>query len=492
MLLCYTNGRFRRADRSSDVLHLRWRLIQLITFAIDVALAAAAFRLAHFIRFALQDPAFPAMGDFSAHVAYLPVLLPVWATVLLCSPSLYRLDPTRKLSDDIRAVVLTTLLAGLIVAALAFALKWKELSRTLISLFALIDCLLMISARLSLSLLFRRLGKRGYSFCSVLIAGPPDRAREFASKVERYKHWGLQIAGIVFIEPGPVGSGYSKWPLLGTVEDIPRVLKSRVIDEIIFLASGSTLKNIPLLLSMCEFEGVRLRIVAEFFPSRRSARLSLALLDSLPLITFSHTPDDAAFLVAKRLIDVVVSAAALLLFSPIMILAAIAIKLTSPGPVLYSQERCGLRGRRFRFLKFRSMVADAEQRLHEVMDRNEMDGPVFKLKDDPRVTRVGRFLRRTSIDELPQLFTVLAGSMSLVGPRPPLPSEVLGYDDWQRRRLSVKPGITCLWQVSGRNNVSFRRWMELDLEYIDNCSLWMDMKILAKTIPAVLSGRGAS
>jgi exopolysaccharide biosynthesis polyprenyl glycosylphosphotransferase len=474
------------------VFHLRWRLIQLFIFLLDVFLAAVAFRLAHVIRFTLQDPAFPALGDFEAHLSYLPVLLPVWALVLICSPSLYRLDPTRKLGDDLQAVFLTTLAAGLVIGALAFALKWKELSRTLISLFAVLDCLLMIGARVLLNLGFRRLARRGYSFCSILIVGPPDRAREFASKVERYKHWGLRIDGLVFVEAEPIGAGYSTWPVLGTLEDIPRILKSRVVDEIIFLASDAALKCIPLLLSMCEFEGVRLRVVADFVPSRRTARLSLALLDAVPLITFSHTPDEAFFLVAKRFIDIVVSATALAVLSPILLLVALGIKLTSPGPVFYSQERCGLRGRRFRLLKFRSMVADAEQRLELLRQLNEMDGPVFKLRNDPRVTRFGRILRRTSLDEVPQLLNVLAGHMSLVGPRPPLPSEVAGYDDWQRRRLSVKPGITCLWQISGRNNVAFHRWMELDLEYIDNCSLWMDMKILAKTIPAVLSGRGAS
>jgi exopolysaccharide biosynthesis polyprenyl glycosylphosphotransferase len=474
------------------VFQLRWRIIQLFILVLDVALAAAAFRLAHFIRFSFDEPVFPAMGDFGDHLEYLAILLPVWGVILFASPLLYRMDPTRRLSDELRAIVLTTLVGGLVAFSLAFALKWTMLSRTLIALFLLIDCILMMGLRTVLWLVLDRLKTRGYSFCSVLIVGPAARARNFASSVERYKHWGLTVEGLVFLDSEDAVAESSSWPVLGTLKDVPRLLKESVVDEVVFLASEASLKHTPLLLSMCEFEGVRLRVVAEFFPTRRAARLSLALLDSIPLITFSHSPDEAFFMVAKRGLDLLGSLVALLLSAPVMLAAAAAIKLSSAGPVFYTQERCGLRGRRFRLVKFRSMVANAEQRIDELRQLNEMDGPAFKIKNDPRITPVGRWLRRTSIDELPQLFNVVLGHMSLVGPRPPLPSEVREYDDWHRRRLSVKPGITCLWQISGRNEVGFHRWMELDLEYIDNCSLWMDVKILARTIPAVLSGRGAS
>jgi exopolysaccharide biosynthesis polyprenyl glycosylphosphotransferase len=182
----------------------------------------------------------------------------------------------------------------------------------------------------------------------------------------------------------------------------------------------------------------------------------------------------------------------LVLLSPLMLATALAIKLTSPGPVFFKQERMGMNKRRFKLLKFRSMVVDAEARKKDLMALNEQTGPVFKITNDPRVTRVGRFIRKTSIDELPQLINVLKGEMSLVGPRPPLPSEVDQYDWIYRRRLSIKPGITCLWQVSGRNNIPFERWMELDREYIDNWTIWLDIKILFMTIPVVLLRKGAS
>jgi exopolysaccharide biosynthesis polyprenyl glycosylphosphotransferase len=215
-------------------------------------------------------------------------------------------------------------------------------------------------------------------------------------------------------------------------------------------------------------------------------------LDGVPLLTFTTSPNNAFALALKRLLDIVLSFVLLVLGLPVVLLVAIAIKLTSSGSVLFRQTRCGLNGRRFTLYKFRTMVEGAEARQRELLPYNEMDGPVFKITDDPRVTTLGRVLRRFSLDELPQLWNVLKGDMSLVGPRPPIPEEVAKYQRWQRRRLAMKPGLTCLWQISGRNELPFQRWIELDLQYIDSWSPWLDFKILVKTIPAVLSGRGAS
>ena len=219
--------------------------------------------------------------------------------------------------------------------------------------------------------------------------------------------------------------------------------------------------------------------------------MSLEYFDNLPLITFSTVPEHSLEIVAKRAVDFFVAALGLILLSPVLALIAAAIKFTSQGPVFYRQVRCGLHGRRFRLVKFRTMIHGAEDRLWEIRHLNEMDGPVFKMRNDPRVTPLGRFLRKFSIDELPQLWNVIKGEMSIVGPRAPLPEEVEHYAIGQRRRLSVKPGITCLWQVSGRSDISFQKWMEMDLQYIDNWSFWLDLRIMLKTIPAVFTGRGA-
>ncbi len=210
----------------------------------------------------------------------------------------------------------------------------------------------------------------------------------------------------------------------------------------------------------------------------------------MPILTFSTTPERFVPLIVKRGLDIVLSMSMMALSLPVMLFIALLIKVTEGGQVVYRQTRCGLNGRRFTMYKFRTMVADAEERQLDLMHLNEMTGPVFKLARDPRVTWIGRFLRRFSLDELPQLLNVLRGDMSLVGPRPPIPAEVAKYQRWQRRRLSMKPGLTCLWQISGRNDLDFDRWMQLDLEYIDSWSPWLDLKILLKTVPAVLSGRG--
>ncbi len=211
-----------------------------------------------------------------------------------------------------------------------------------------------------------------------------------------------------------------------------------------------------------------------------------------PLLEFETFSAKQWQLFFKRVIDILLSLTLLLLFSPLIIVAIIAIKLESKGPVLFSQVRSGLNGRKFKLYKFRTMVVGAEMKKRELEKMNEMDGPVFKIRHDPRITRVGAILRKTSIDEIPQLINVLKGDMSIVGPRPPLPVEVELYKMWQRRRLSLKPGLTCIWQVSGRNRIQFEKWMEMDLEYIDKWSLWLDFKILFKTVFVVLFGYGAS
>jgi len=242
----------------------------------------------------------------------------------------------------------------------------------------------------------------------------------------------------------------------------------------------------------CELEGVEAWLLADFF----NTQLSQTLLDDLhgrPMLIFRSTPEHSWPAFVKEAFDIAAAFILLVLLLPLFLVAMLLIKLGSPGPVLFRQQRSGLNGRPFTMLKFRSMVSDAEQRRHELEALNEMDGPVFKVTDDPRVTPIGRFLRRHSIDELPQLINVLRGDMSLVGPRPLPVDEVQRFDDFaHRRRLSVKPGMTCLWQVSGRNNVKdFKDWVRLDLEYIDNWSLWLDFKILVRTIPVVFSGTGA-
>jgi exopolysaccharide biosynthesis polyprenyl glycosylphosphotransferase len=268
------------------------------------------------------------------------------------------------------------------------------------------------------------------------------------------------------------------------------MLRRQVIDEVIFAVSKEELERLEETFLVCEEEGVKTRVLLSFFPQAIS-KVYLERLGDKPLLTFSATPDDELLLL-KRVLDFAMALTALLVLWPVLLVLAVAVKLTSSGPVLFRQTRCGLGGRKFTLYKFRSMQADADLRREELAALNEVDGPVFKIKNDPRCTPIGRFMRKFSLDELPQLVNILRGDMSFVGPRPPLPEEVEKYEPWQRRRLRMQPGLTCLWALEGRSRLSFRRWMELDLEYIDHWSMTLDCKILLRTIPIVLLGRGAS
>ncbi|HSA01223.1 MAG TPA: sugar transferase, partial [Candidatus Paceibacterota bacterium] len=276
------------------------------------------------------------------------------------------------------------------------------------------------------------------------------------------------------------------------VERLADLLHEHSANAVVLNAKNTLFGQIERAIEMCELEGVEVWLLADFFKTQ-VFRTSLDDFNDRPILVFRSTPEESWQGLAKLVLDFLGALVLLAVTSPLLLAVTIVIRLTSPGPVLFRQERSGLNGRPFTMLKFRSMVNNAEQRKHEFESLNEMSGPVFKLSNDPRITPIGRWLRRYSIDELPQLINVVKGEMSLVGPRPLPVDEVQRFDDLShRRRLSVKPGITCLWQVSGRNNVTdFKDWVRLDLEYIDNWSLWLDLRILARTIPAVFSGTGA-
>jgi len=282
------------------------------------------------------------------------------------------------------------------------------------------------------------------------------------------------------------------WRFLGDLSAIEDVLEKNVVDEVwITLPTRSCYEKISRVLQACETVGVPVRLPAAAFDTRGPTRVRRTDGRGLREIYYQTTVGGPWQLLIKRLFDVAAATVLLIVLSPVLLACALAVKISSPGPVLFTQVRCGLHGRLFRLLKFRSMVVDAERKKEEVIHLNEVSGPVFKSSRDPRVTAVGRILRRTSLDELPQLVNVLMGHMSLVGPRPPVPSEVEVYEPWQRRRLSVVPGITCIWQVSGRSQIGFEEWMRMDLEYAGNWSLWLDALLLLKTIPAVFLMRGA-
>ena len=444
----------------------RKKVLAFNLLLIDLALSAGSFFLAYGARssFELEGHTVMPMGIY---LWLLWLILPIWA-VLLPAFGVYSAR-FLSLRDQLLQLSKAIGLAWIVAAALLFFFGQEATSR-LIAVFTLvINYALLVSYRVVLFALRSR-SITGTRYVAVI--GDSPSADDFARTIEGHNEWGLKPIG-VFPEA-----------------EARRVLERGGIDDIIFVVDRQRLDSCEELLLLCEELGVTARVVLNLFP-HSIARMELHELDGYPLLTFSTTPSDEFLLFIRRAMDVVLSGFLLVLTSPVMLIAAAAIRFTSKGPVLFKQQRCGLHGRLFVMHKFRSMVDDAEQRRVELEALNEMDGPVFKSSRDPRVTAIGKVLRRFSIDELPQLYNVLRGDMSLVGPRPPLPQEVERYERWHRRRLSMKPGITCLWQISGRNQVGFEEWMKLDLSYIDNWSLLLDLKILIKTVPVVLLGRGA-
>jgi exopolysaccharide biosynthesis polyprenyl glycosylphosphotransferase len=342
------------------------------------------------------------------------------------------------------------------------------------------------------------LNKRDKSFKSALIAfrrviivGTGKRTKKFIKLIESNPDWSIKIIGLLDLDSSKKGEMIYDHEVIGTLDDVPDIINTNVVDEIIFIVPRTWLNKIEDALLYCEAAGLKVNIAVNLFDLKFS-KAKQTDLQGFPLLVFERTPEKLGLIFLKRLFDFVASGVALALLVPVFAAIAILIKLTSKGPVLFHQLRCGLYGRKFKFYKFRTMIIDAESKLKDLIKYNEMDGPVFKMTNDPRVTKIGKWLRKFSIDELPQLWNVFKGDMSLVGPRPPLPKEVENYDNWQRRKLSMRPGITCLWQAGGRNEiVDFKEWMRLDLEYIDNWSFWLDFKILFRTIPTVIFARGA-
>lgn len=334
------------------------------------------------------------------------------------------------------------------------------------------------------------LRRRGRNTRNLLVVGSGPRATRVFDAVERHPEWGLRVIGFVDDADTPVDPTLPA-EMVHKLVDFPELMQHQVVDEIIVACPRSVLTSVEPVVAYCAEVGVPVTLLADLFgdflpPPRVTS------FDSVVALSFAAVHHSRAKLAVKRLIDVAGASLLLALCAPVIGVAALVIRATSPGPALFRQVRSGLNGRRIEMLKLRTMYVDAEQGLADLETLNEMDGPVFKIADDPRVTPVGRFLRRWSLDECPQFWNVLKGEMSLVGPRPPVPTEVEQYASFERRRLSMRPGITCLWQVSGRNTIGFAEWVKLDLEYIDTWTLTRDLAILLKTVPAVLRRIGAS
>jgi exopolysaccharide biosynthesis polyprenyl glycosylphosphotransferase len=389
----------------------------------------------------------------------------------------------RELFDVLRAA----LLVAIAIFSALFIFHLADVSRLfLLALFAAQVAVTMIS-RVMLRAAFRAGRSKGYSTRYILVVGTGPAARSFAARLERRRDLGLQVMGHLAEARGPTAVG--ERPVLGTLDDIENVLHSRVVDEVAICLPPTSISRVEPITRLCEEEGRIVRIPLDEVGGLTIPGGRVEDFDGMMILSLVYGTDRVVGLAAKRLIDIVGAVVAIVLLSPVLLALGGLVLLGEGPPVLFTQRRVGLHGRSFLMVKFRTMSRDAEEQLTKLEVLNEVQGQAFKITDDPRISRFGRILRRTSLDELPQLWNVLVGSMSLVGPRPPLPREVAGYDLWHRRRLSMKPGMTGLWQVSARRDANFDRWVTLDLEYIDRWSLWLDLQIMLRTVPALLSGR---
>jgi exopolysaccharide biosynthesis polyprenyl glycosylphosphotransferase len=462
------------------------RKVRILFALADLVLGTLAFEAAYLTRSQLQLYHFFEIvgGDRGLLLGFsltVLVLTGVWFRLY------YQLD-SAPLSFKLRETTRQSVITVIAVVLFEYALR-LDLSRPFLFFFGSYLWVLLALFRLRAGSLAKWFGSPHY----MMIVGTGESARRIAQTIEQSADYGMRLSG--FIEdsvntngrPRVVVSNYPVHPLT----DLPKLLDQHIIDELIFAVDSKRLAELEDVFLLCDEEGVRTRVACDFFPHMNS-EVYLDRLGHAPLLTFSAAPHDELRLFVKRLTDILIASASLVLLAPVMLLLGLLVRITSPGPALFKQIRCGLNGRRFTFYKFRSMCENAEDLKETLTHLNERSEVVFKIRNDPRLTPVGKWLRKFSLDELPQLWNVLRGDMSIVGPRPPVPEEVQHYERWQRRRLRMRPGLTCIWAISGRDAVDFETWMKMDMQYIDNWSLALDWKIMIQTVPRVLTGRGAS
>lgn len=459
-----------------------------LMFVLDMLVTVMVFLFTFRVReaFFSENPA-----SFTSHLALLPIIIAPLG-FLMSYYGAYRGLRVTSFLGHAWIVARAMVLSFAVLFTVLFLLKAGYASRAFLIIFAVTNTVALLTVRTGLIWwYFNRSIEKKENYSKVLVIGTGSRAKRLSALLTEHSEWGIDVVGYLDVKAANRDVEALVSPVLGTVDQIGEILKERVIDEVVIAVTRSLIRDAQVIADACEEEGIKLRFMADVFDLQVS-RMQFAMLGDIPLLTFEPVAQNEAQLLLKRIMDLCLVLACMPLLVPLMAIIALAVKLDSPGPAFFMQERVGLRKRVFRMYKFRSMVQDSEQKLKEIEHLNEAEGPIFKIANDPRVTRVGRFLRRTSLDELPQLINVLRGHMSLVGPRPMSLRDVNLFDKGtQRKRFSVRPGLTCLWQISGRSNLPFSKWLELDLTYIDNWSLGLDLKILLRTIPVVLRGSGA-
>lgn len=464
------------------------RLFTKISAILDAVTIVVAF----FLAYGLTSSFSHRLEEINEYSWALFVILPTWLLLLTYS-GIYGSLRIKKLGTLFGKLFKVHLLGGMVISSAIFMIDPKGFSRLLLGLFILISLTLMTTVKASVKQFLQYVRRKGYNIRNVLIVGNGEKARYFVQLVKDHADWGLVIAGVI-----PFSDETEDEPLLdssklGTTDNLIVLCKERMVDEVIFSVPSQQISLVEDHIVSLEEMGITVRMVMDLYDLPTGRKEITLFHDELPMLTLYSKAFDAEQLFLKRCLDIVGSLVGLAITALLFPFIALAIRLESKGPLFFSQNRVGEYGRIFKCWKFRSMFVDAEERKKDLMAKNEMQGAMFKMKDDPRVTKVGRFIRKNSIDELPQFWNVLCGEMSLVGTRPPTPEEVATYENWHRKRICIKPGISGLWQVSGRNKIQdFDAVARLDIQYIENWTFWLDVKILFQTLWVVILKRGAS
>ena len=464
---------------------------------LDICLTAVAFITAYFVkRHALPDSLRGLTIEPNYYIILLLIII-IWF-LSFAGFNLYTSYRRRTFGTIFLNMVKAVSTGLLILTLVMYLFKLTDVSRIMLGIFYILNVSFLAASKWTVYWSLSRYRKKGFNFRRIIIIGTKESAKDVISTVIGRSGSGFKVIGCLGMEENETGIEVTKGvKVIGTLDNMKQILLKEVVDEIIFALPLYLINDLEKHLTTIEEIGVTARIMPEWQIRRLMYQpgISRSRFDDflgIPTLELATTPEEGSELLIKISLDYLLAASLFVLCLPLFALIGLAIKIFSPGPLLFKQKRCGLNGREFLFYKFRTMVVDAEHMRTELEALNEVDGPVFKIKKDPRIIPfVGSLLRKSGLDELPQLVNVLKGEMSLVGPRPPIPAEVKKYDFWQRRRLSMKPGLTCLWQCKpNRNDVCFEDWMNLDLNYIDNWSLKLDFKILLKTTWVVLCGGG--
>lgn len=456
---------------------------------LDIVAIIVAFLAGYWVRYDLRwflDVAYDA--PLSAYLPFL-ILYVILTPVFFVVDGVYRTWP-RSWMDQVYRITNATAKVTVLMLAVTFIFRPRYYSRAMLIEVGLLTIGLLALVRGAEGIAIAYLRRRGVGIKRAVIVGAGEIGRTVMRTIVARPDLGYRVVGFVDDNPDKGYTDIGRFKALGPLDNLPAILDEERPDEVIITLPWMYHRKIMGIVRECERRNARARIVPDLFQMSLT-QVNVEDLGGVPLIGVRTVSISKGALLVKRLIDVTVAAVGLLLCAPLFLLIALAIRLDSPGPIIFRQTRVGLRGRHFEMYKFRSMHVGAEEQQDMLAEFNEADGPIFKIRDDPRLTRVGRILRRLSLDELPQLVNVLRGEMSLVGPRPPIPAEVEKYQEWHKKRLEAPPGMTGLWQVSGRSRLSFDEMVLLDIYYIENWSLWLDFKILMRTIPKVLLGEGA-